>query len=210
MNRVESIGGTTTLFDVVEDGNNYCIGGCVDVVNKRIVWINWNDTNPGNHAIYCYDIKTGVTYNVLFEQYVEGGLGFSKYSYIHSCFIIGDLFYWTDGVNEPRRINLKRAINITHPLTFPEVPKYDTPIAQTIISQLVTVVPHQAHGGADPDQPAFVLGQRGDNAVGDGPGVAHGGKTGLVQGVAGVRRRRPQGHGQAAQANQTEDHAGTI
>ena len=39
VNRVESIGGTTTLFDVVEDGNNYCIGGCVDVVNKRIVWI---------------------------------------------------------------------------------------------------------------------------------------------------------------------------
>lgn len=136
VNRVESIGGTTTLFDVVEEDNNYCIGGCVDVVNKRIVWINWNDTNPGNHAIYCYDIKTGVTYNVLFGQYVEGGLGFSKYSYIHSCFIIGDLFYWTDGVNEPRRINLKRAINITHPLTFPEVPKYDTPIAQTIISQI--------------------------------------------------------------------------
>lgn len=104
--RVEAAGGNSLLFNTLPAGSNKCIGGVADETKKRILFFNWNSN--GSHGIYCYDRLAATTYTVLKNEQVNGGLGFDKYSRIWTnAKVIGDLLYWTDNLNQPRRINFQ-------------------------------------------------------------------------------------------------------
>lgn len=125
--RIEAVGGTSLLFNSLPSGDNKCIGAVADDSKKWIVFKNWNSN--GNHGIYCYSKTAGTTYTVLLNADVTGGLNFDKYSRVWSnCKIIGDLEYLTDNINQPRKLNLKAAINAYQPDTFSGVAPYTFPL----------------------------------------------------------------------------------
>lgn len=133
--RIEDIGGTALVFNgLPTTGINYNIGGCKDDSAGRIYFFNWNSL--GNHAIYCYDKKVLITYTVLQSSQVTGGLNFSKYSLIHSCFIIEGKLYWTDNLNEPKKINVEAGIVTNQSSYVTSVLPYALPIAYTVTTQI--------------------------------------------------------------------------
>ncbi len=124
---LQAVPGTTLLANALPAGTNIFNGGCEDEGTSRIVWANWNSN--GDHALYCYDIGANVINPVLLNSQVAGGLNLDRYHFIHSCFIVNRTFYWTDGLNEPRRINIDYAmelgINTANPVPgFHPIPGY--------------------------------------------------------------------------------------
>ena len=101
------------------------IGTYFDEKNKRIYWfvtdnndltatdwyINAALTAPRNHAIYYYDADpASATYETA-KVIVSGRfLKFSKKYRITGIALIDDLLFWTDNKNQPRRINVTKAI----------------------------------------------------------------------------------------------------
>lgn len=133
--RVENIPGTTLISQAVYPpyGTQQCIGGCYDSENGWIVYFMWNSFD--DHGIYCYDIATGITYPVLYDSQTTDGLGFSKNFRIdRNCHIINSVLYWTDYNAQPRKINVKRGINLNRPGTFAGIDGYTGGIDENIIT----------------------------------------------------------------------------
>ena len=101
------------------------IGTYFDEKNKRIYWfitdnndltatdwyINAALTAPRNHAIYYYDADPGSATYETAKVIVSGRfLKFSKKYRITGVSLIDDLLFWTDNKNQPRRINVTKAI----------------------------------------------------------------------------------------------------
>ena len=101
------------------------IGTYFDEKNKRIYWlitdnndltatdwyINAALTAPRNHAIYYYDADPGsATYKTAGVIVSGRFLKFSKKYRITGVSLIDDLLFWTDNKNQPRRINVTKAI----------------------------------------------------------------------------------------------------
>lgn len=129
---VSTIEGNTAKTLPLPAGVNETIGVCEDSRRLRLYFFNKNSL--GNHGVYCYDSVTNSAFSVLDNADVTGGLNFTKY--ITSTSIIGDLLYWTDGVNPPRRVNVEAAIKMNYI-------GYDTPVAPYVspLSQYtITVV----------------------------------------------------------------------
>ena len=94
------------------------IGNFMDVKNDRIVvfMTNYVDTSGDSlsnfspadayHAIGVYDILNSISYIVVTGQF----LNFSKAHEIYNINILDDLLFWTDNRNQPRKINLSRAV----------------------------------------------------------------------------------------------------
>jgi len=101
-------------------GVNRTIGAIEDTKNRRLIWFNWNSFNF--HAIYCYDADTDLIYTVLQQSNTSTLLNFQEDKYIHSVSMIGDLLYWTDDYNEPKKINVDAGIKMNHRF-------YDTTVA---------------------------------------------------------------------------------
>lgn len=129
---VESIGGTVTLTDPQPSITFVNIGSAVDSARNRFFYFQWNKyTNE--HRIYCYQADNGAVYTVLSASQVTGGLGFSKNYIIHSARVVGDMLYWTDNLNEPRRINVEAALKLNNPSYDTDVEPYTSPLAQSVI-----------------------------------------------------------------------------
>jgi hypothetical protein len=99
------------------------IGHYMDIRNDRIIifMTNYVDTSSdtlSNHAtnvpsagssyhvIGVYDLKTYTSVDVVSGSF----LNFSKTHEIYNINIIDDLLFWTDGRNQPRKINLSQAL----------------------------------------------------------------------------------------------------
>ena len=133
--RIEDVGGTALIFNTLPTtGINFNIGGCKDDSAGRIYFFNWNSL--GTHAIYCYDKKSSNTYIVLLSSQVTGGLNFSKNLLIHSCFVIEGRLYWTDNLNEPKKINAEAGIKTNQPSYVTTIQPYSLPIAYTVTTQI--------------------------------------------------------------------------
>ncbi len=116
----------------VTEKNRY-IGGCEDQARGRVLYFNWNP--GGQHGIYCLDKRAGQIYTVMLNSDVDGGLNFSKDSYIHSSFFINNNLYWPDGTNnEPRRLNVEAGIKAHHPTYDTPFAPYTLSVAQSVIS----------------------------------------------------------------------------
>jgi hypothetical protein len=93
-----------------------CIGSFVDNTTDRIYIFLTNYTNPGfspqysptaKNFIYVRDIKAGTT-----TKLIEGAwLNFSTTNPVYGINVIEDLLFWTDNRNQPRKINVSKAIN---------------------------------------------------------------------------------------------------
>lgn len=114
--RIENVAGTTAITNnrYPPYGSNQCIGSCVDIENKRLIWFVANTFN--DDGIYCYDFTTQQVYAVLYSSQIAGSLNFSKNSRINrNCKVDQGLLYWTDDLNEPKKINIDSGIKLNQP-----------------------------------------------------------------------------------------------
>lgn len=132
---IESVGSNVLLSSIQPSVTFVQIGAVEDSENRRFFYFLKDLYGPWD-KIVCYDVELATFYNVLFSAQVTGGLNFSKDFVIHSGAIVNGLLYWTDFLNQPRRINIEAGINLNHPGTFPDVTAYTSPLtaeALTII-----------------------------------------------------------------------------
>lgn len=127
-NRVENIPSTLLIPNsYLPNGNNTCIGSTVDVNRKRLIYFIYN--NAGSHVVFCYDIPSGNFYKILTNANITGGLNFDlNYSVNREAKVVGDLLIWTDGLNEPRCINIESGIKLNHPSYNTSYDAYNSPI----------------------------------------------------------------------------------
>lgn len=129
---VESIGGTRRLSESQPSVTFISIGAAVDSAKNRFFYFLCNKFTP-DHKIMCYQADDDTVYTVLLSSQVTGGLGFNKDYIIHSARVIGDMLYWTDNLNEPRRINVEAALKLNNPSYNTDVAAYTSPLAQSVI-----------------------------------------------------------------------------
>ena len=109
-----SIASSFGLTDPTLDIIGFFVDGSKDRIYVFVT--NWNDTSidgvsrfaadNSSHYIFMYDQVTGIS-----RKLVDGTfLNFSKRSRIDNVNIIGDLLFWTDNRNQPRRINVEKAL----------------------------------------------------------------------------------------------------
>lgn len=130
---VESVGGTRALTEPVEGVSLICIGAAADEQNRRILYF-LKDTEGDADRIMCYDLRSAETYTVLLSTQVTGGLNFDKNALIHSARVINGLLYWTDNINEPRRVNIDAGIKLNHPSYDTDQEPYTDPIDPSVIT----------------------------------------------------------------------------
>jgi hypothetical protein len=109
--RVENTPGTTQIVENVSPpyGIHETIGSIFDEQFNRMIY--FKDNTHDDHGIYAYDITTGITYAVIYDTQVTGGLNFSQNSLIHSAKISNGILYWPDGTNnQPRSLHIDAAI----------------------------------------------------------------------------------------------------
>jgi len=132
-NTVESLGANVLKNNPqLPAGTNVFIGHAVDESGSRIVYFIWNSN--GNHAIFCYDVLSEVIYLVLANSQVTGGLNFGKNNIIHSTRYVNGCIYWTDELNEPRRIDVDAGIKLNQPSYITTKAPYVAPLSQSVIS----------------------------------------------------------------------------
>ncbi len=100
------LGNSLIAITDVADHDYKIIGVYADVSNERLItFLKGNGTTKD--AIRMYDLNSTSSYPLL----VEGDfLNFNEDNKIISINLIEDLLFWTDNFNQPRKINIKRAI----------------------------------------------------------------------------------------------------
>lgn len=116
---LQPIPGTLALFKAPPSDAglpDWVIGGCDDEQRRRILYFVASD---GIGYIGCWDIQARKGYVVLSDQNVTGGLRLDRFHPVHSSFVLNGILYWTDNLNEPRRINIDAGISLNDPLALP-------------------------------------------------------------------------------------------
>lgn len=130
---IEAVG-STTLLSVIEPSVTFMYnGGTKDVPNNRLLYFQVNLTGPW-HRIMCYSFTDKTTYIVLLSSQVTGGLNLNKDYFIHSAEVINGILYWTDYLNEQRRVNINAGIKLNQPSFVTTTSPYTSPLAQSVIS----------------------------------------------------------------------------
>ncbi len=120
--RAESIPGNSSVYNLLEAGDNVCIGAYYDELKQKLYYFMYNSN--GNDGIYVYNTITKIASPIL----ISGGssvagdslIGESLFSFdpnfpIASVNILyrsdadGDILHWTDRKNPPMKLNLKEA-----------------------------------------------------------------------------------------------------
>ena len=93
------------------------IGSYSDVGRNRIVYFRVSTTaQPVNNSyIMVYEKDDDALYTALRDDnFKTGEIGFDTDYLIHSVTMEGNMLFWTDGFNPPRKLNLDRAIRKNH------------------------------------------------------------------------------------------------
>ncbi len=93
----------------------------------------FNHNSLGDHGIYAYRKSDNTFYKVLLNAQVTGGLNFSKNNLITSR-IVNGIVYFTDNVNEPRRINIESGIKLNHSGFTTTQQPYTSPVSSEVIT----------------------------------------------------------------------------
>jgi len=130
---IESILENVEKFHVLSSGGNDTrIGFAASDEEGWIVKFNYNDA--GNHGIFLYSLYLETWYDLLLEADVTGGLGFQKNELIHSARIENGILYWCNSeTSEPRKLNIRSAVNLYTPGVYPENYTYTSPISQNVL-----------------------------------------------------------------------------
>ena len=133
INTIESVGSTELLSQIQPSVSTVVIGSADDTQNNRIIYFV-ADLYGNDDKIISYSLDSDQFYTLLLNSQVTGGLNFDKNSVIHSARVVNGLLFWTDFLNEPRRVNINAAINLNHPGTFPDVVPYTSPLTAESIT----------------------------------------------------------------------------
>lgn len=112
---VSNIGGNTKVAYTLPSGTNTCIGGAKDEANGYLYYFVHNSNSYD--LILRYNVTAGTITKVMINLTDTGAvdvLQFSTSYYINHANVIDGLLYWTDGLNEPRKINIAKAIAGTY------------------------------------------------------------------------------------------------
>ena len=114
--RIENVRGTTAISNskFPPYGTQQTIGSCMDIEGRRLIWFVYNTFS--DNGIYAYSFDDNLVYAVLYDSQISGGLGFNKNSRIdRNCRVVNGLLYWTDNLNEPKKINIDSGIKLNQP-----------------------------------------------------------------------------------------------
>lgn len=126
-NKTLSSIGVTVDF-TLPAGTNEVNGAFEDAPNRRLVWFNWNSN--GDHGLYCYDLDKDRIFTVM--DYTKVDLELDRDNPVHSADFAGKMFYWTNNVSKPKRINIDSGIKAYHPTYVSNEVAYGTVNSQTI------------------------------------------------------------------------------
>ena len=108
MGYIETMNGNTLVDYALPFGNNYCIGSREYELVGKVYYFVFNDEL--NHSILEYDIAENVVNLVLSgsflnfdREYLITGINFVELDPDNH------LMYWTDNLNEPRKLNIEKA-----------------------------------------------------------------------------------------------------
>jgi len=132
---VESIGGTLLLSTPQPSITFVTIGEVDDTENSRICYFKKCTTGPWD-KITCWDDSLQQELDVLLSSQVTGGLNFDKNYLIHSANVVNGLLYWTDNLNDQRRVNIDAGIKLNNPSYVTTTEAYTSPIDPTVITVL--------------------------------------------------------------------------
>lgn len=131
---LESIGSTELIQNLNTPifGDIIPLGKAIDEARNRIIYFHYNSLSL--HAIYCYDLNYKIVYLMATDSQITGGLGFDKYHPIHSARVINGCVYWTDYLNQQRRMDIDAGIKMNNPSYATTVLPYSPPLTQSVIS----------------------------------------------------------------------------
>lgn len=127
---VSNIKGNTKVTFTMPSGTNTCIGSYSDDENARVFYFIHNSND--DHLILCYFHKEDTIRKVIDNNdFASGqdGLGFSTSNLITGVGMNDDMLFFTDGVTEPKRINVERALK-----------KYDSSYTQLKVVDKYTTI----------------------------------------------------------------------
>lgn len=113
---VSNVVGNRIVSYSLPTGTNKRIGSKEDLIRNRVYYFVWNSNN---HDLILFYDKSAGTITKLIENITDTGgtdvLNFDPSWKINHVDIIyrdeGDLLFWTDGLNAPRKINVTHIIN---------------------------------------------------------------------------------------------------
>lgn len=124
---VESVGSNVLLSPIQPSISFVTIGSVVDEANDRIIYFKKDIYGPFDR-ILCYYPITNTFYDVLLATQVTGGLNLNANNLIHSSRVINGWLYWTDNLNEPRKIDIDAGIKLNDPSFNTDAVAYVAPI----------------------------------------------------------------------------------
>jgi len=127
----ESIGGT-----IKKGAKNIFytfMGSVTDTVSRNIIQFYKHNVTPDSDKIMVYSFDDDTDYTCVFGYQVTGGLNFNADYPIHSLEVVGDIVYWTDNYNQPKKINYKAGIKLNHPSYDTDVVAYTAPIEAGVL-----------------------------------------------------------------------------
>ena len=102
------LGNNIPYTGVLADENVTCIGSITDTRKDRIFWFIAGVEDVSLSAIYMYDTFTKQSPSIIASGRF---LNFSSDYIITGVNILEDFLFWTDNYNQPRRLNISRALD---------------------------------------------------------------------------------------------------
>jgi len=132
-----ALGNSKLTFIPGLTGNAECIGALEDGANETIYWFI---ADPGaTDMIVSYNVGTQV---IKYHVKSVSVLNFDKKYRINGINLIDDLLFWTDNLNPPRKINVKRAYpepNPTDQITEEDINVIVAPPMEAPVIELLNV-----------------------------------------------------------------------
>ena len=101
---VQNILGNAALETIIGADQGYqCVGSIGDEKNNKLYWFITNDTIS---AIMEYDVDTTVSLPILVDL-DNSALEFNAGNQITGINVVDNFLFWTDGENEPKKINIE-------------------------------------------------------------------------------------------------------
>ena len=103
----QTILGNTRIEDVIDSENYICVGSIANEKTNKLYWFVKNDVS-GIDAILEYDSKFDEVFYIFTDTKSNTDNAVLKFPTrtITGINIIDDLLFWTDGVGEPKKINI--------------------------------------------------------------------------------------------------------
>jgi hypothetical protein len=110
------LGNSAVTTNLGVDSNSICVGAIADEKNDALYWFVREPMGIPEPRDIIFELKNGYVKKVFVDYKAESG-GVLKFpeNIITGINIIDDMLFWTDGITEPKKINISRSIEGTFP-----------------------------------------------------------------------------------------------